>query len=93
MADEEKKPKPQSQPNKSIDVTKPRSNPAANLDASRVSDYTLKEQAALERLAKKIGGSGGIERKEDKSGNIKTIIAIVLRTIRSWRTASRASSE
>ena len=82
MADEEKKPQSQTpqnlQPNKSIDVTKPRSNPAANLDASRVSDYTLKEQAALERLAKKIGGGGSIERKEDKSGNIKTIIAIVL---------------
>ena len=77
MADEENRSQ-QPQPNKSIDVTKPRSNPAANLDASRVSDYTLKEQAALERLAKKIGGSGGIERKEDKSGNINTIIAIIL---------------
>ena len=80
MADEEKKskPEPKKQPNKAINVTKPRSNPAANLDASRVSDYTLKEQAALERLAKKIGGGGTIERKEDKSGNIKTIIAIIL---------------
>ena len=80
MADEEKLPqeKPNPQSNKSINVTKPRSNPAANLDASRVSDYTLKEQAALERLAKKIGGSSGIEQKEDKSGSIKTIIAIIL---------------
>lgn len=74
MADEEKK------PNKSIDVTKPRSAPAptANVDSSRVSDYTLREQAALERLAKKIGSAGGGRQREDKSGSIKTIIAIVL---------------
>ena len=78
MADENNENKPIV--NKSIDVTKPRSNPAANLDASRVSDYTLREQAALERLAKKIGGSGGGggRQKEDKSGTIKTVIAIVL---------------
>lgn len=63
--------------NRSIDVTKPRSNPAANVDSSRVSDYTLREQAALERLAKKIGSGGGNQR-EDKSGTIKTIIAVVL---------------
>lgn len=63
--------------NRSIDVTKPRSNPAANVDSSRVSDYTLREQAALERLAKKIGSGGGNQR-EDKSGTIKTIIAVAL---------------
>ncbi len=75
MADENNQQKPEI--NKSINVTQPRSNPSANLDASRVSDYTLREQAALERLAKKIGGGGG-HQKEDKSGTIKTIIAIVL---------------
>lgn len=68
--------------NRSIDVTKPRNTPTpyANLDASRVSDYTLKEQAALERLAKRVsgGGGGGGSRKEDRAGIIKTIIAIVL---------------
>ena len=75
MADENNQNRPEI--NRTIDVTKPRSNPSANLDASRVSDYTLREQAALERLAKKIGGGGGSQ-KEDKSGSIKTIIAIVL---------------
>ena len=75
MADENNQQRPEI--NKSINVTQPRSNPSANLDASRVSDYTLREQAALERLAKKIGGGGG-HQKEDKSGTIKTIIAIVL---------------
>ncbi len=74
MADENNENKPIV--NKSIDVTKPRSNPSANLDASRVSDYTLREQAALERLAKKVGGGGS--QKEDKSGKLKTIIAIIL---------------
>lgn len=77
MSDDNKENRPQF--NQSIDVTKPRSTPSANLDASRVSDYTLREQAALERLAKKISGSGGGGgQKEDKSGSIKTIIAIVL---------------
>lgn len=73
MADNEEK-----KPNRSIDVTKPRSAPTpnANLDASRVSDYTLREQAALERLAKKMGTGG--HQKEDRSGSIKTIIAIIL---------------
>lgn len=65
--------------NRSIDVTKPRDSrpatPMSNIDTSRVSSYTLQEQAALERLAKKIGGGG---ERRSHSGLIKTIIAIIL---------------
>ena len=65
--------------NKVIDVTKPResrpSTPMSNIDSSRVSDYTLREQQSLERLTKKLGG---VDEKKDHSGLIKTIIAIVL---------------
>ena len=67
------------EPNKTIDVTKPRetrpATPMSNIDTSRVSSYTLQEQAALERLAKKMGGG---PEKRGSSGLIKTIIAIVL---------------
>ena len=63
--------------NKSINVTKPQSSgpQMSNIDASRVSAHTLKEQQSLERLKKKIGG---LEHKESKSSKIKSIIAIIL---------------
>jgi len=69
-------PQPQ---NKSIDVTKPQKQSSepkmSNIDASRVSAHTLKEQQSLERLKKKIGT---LEHKESKTSKIKTIIAIIL---------------
>lgn len=62
---------------KSIDVTKPRvSTPASNIDASKVSDYTRREQQSLEKLVKKLGTNSGAKVRNE--GNIKTIIAIVL---------------
>ena len=90
MADEEnQKPEPAEKPkesssgqsnspqNKSINVTKPQTTraPMSNIDGSMVSDHTLKEQQALERLKKKIGN---IDVKESKASKIKTIIAIIL---------------
>ncbi len=64
-------------PNKSINVTQPRPSSAVNIDTSKVSDYTLREQAALDKLASKVGKRGGGQ-KEDKSGGFKTAIAIIL---------------
>lgn len=61
------------QKDKIINVTKPSSS--SNIDASRVSAYTLKEQQSLERLKKKIGGNNA---KESKASTIKTIVAIIL---------------
>lgn len=61
------------QKDKIINVTKPSSS--SNIDASRVSAYTLKEQQSLERLKKKIGANN---EKESKASAIKTIVAIVL---------------
>ena len=82
---ERKKPeaeaKPEKKQNKVIDVTKPKEKKAppqqtySNIDASRVSAYTLKEQQALERLKKKVGH---LDQKESKASNIKTIVAIIL---------------
>ena len=68
----------QRQPNKSIDVTKPKtqnSAPMSNIDTSRVSAYTLREQQSLERLKKQVGN---LNPKENRAGQIKTIIAIIL---------------
>lgn len=58
---------------KIINVTKPSSS--SNIDASRVSAYTLKEQQSLERLKKKIGANNA---KESKASAIKTVVAIIL---------------
>jgi len=64
-------------PNRSIDVTKPKHEapPQSNIDASRVSAYTLREQQSLERLKKKVGN---LNQKENRASGIKTIVAIVL---------------
>ena len=64
-------------PNKSINVTKPQETrtPMSNIDASMVSDHTLREQQALERLKKKVGQASA---KESSASKIKTIIAIIL---------------
>ena len=63
--------------NKIIDVTKPKnlSTPMSNIDASRVSDHTLREQQALEKLKKQVGGG---KSREGTSSKIKTIVAIIL---------------
>ena len=63
--------------NQSIDVTKPKTTntPMSNIDASRISDYTAREQQALERLKKKVGT---IQQKESATSKIKTIVAIIL---------------
>lgn len=58
---------------KAINVTKPR-EVRSNFDTSRVSDLTLREQQALERLSKKIGAS----KARASASNIKSIIAIIL---------------
>ena len=63
-----------SEKNKVINVTKPR-EVKSNIDTSRVSDLTLREQQALERLSKKVGAS---TRSKDRASNIKSIIAIIL---------------
>lgn len=60
---------------KIIDVTKPQQSLSTNIDASRVSAYTLKEQQSLERLKKKMGN---LNEKENKSSAIKTVVAIIL---------------
>lgn len=59
---------------KIINVTKPQQS-SSNIDASRVSAYTLKEQQSLERLKKKMGANNA---KESKASAIKTIVAIIL---------------
>lgn len=69
MSDDEKKNK------KPIDVTKPRNTPSSNFDTSKVSDYTLREQQALEKLKKSVGN---YEQKESHSSIIKTIVAVIL---------------
>lgn len=65
------------QQRKAIDVTKPRSAPPpqSNIDASRVSAYTLREQQSLEKLKKQVGN---LNHKENKASLIKTIVAIIL---------------
>lgn len=72
MADDNKQEK-----DKIINVTKPKTEsiPRSNIDASRVSSYTMREQQSLEKLKKTVGGpsnSGG------RSSKIKTIVAIIL---------------
>jgi len=62
--------------NKSIDVTKPKHEPRmSNIDTSRVSDHTAREQQALEKLRKRVGAA---DIHAGKTSKIKTIIAIIL---------------
>lgn len=72
----EKRPKPQ----KIINVTKPKqsSTPLSHIDATKVSSHTLREQHALEKLKKQVGG---VKTKDRNSSLLKTIIAIVLAVI------------
>ena len=65
------------QKNKSINVTKPKHTPTpmSNIDASRVSAHTMKEQQALEKLKKQIGS---LDQHENRASKIKTIVAIIL---------------
>ena len=60
-----------------IDVTKPRNTPpqSSNIDASRVSAYTLREQQSLEKLKKQVGN---LNQRENRASSIKTIVAIIL---------------
>lgn len=62
-------------PDRIIDVTKPKTETRSNIDASRVSDYTMREAQSLERLKKRVGGGNT---RESKKPIVKTIIAIVL---------------
>lgn len=64
-------------PNRSINVTKPQQSqaPVSNIDTSRVSAYTLREQQALERLKKQVGH---LDQRDNRASHAKTIIAIVL---------------
>lgn len=62
--------------NRSIDVTKPQKpSSQTNIDASRVSAYTLREQQSLDKLKKQVGN---LNQKENRASNIKTIAAIIL---------------
>lgn len=62
---------------KLINVTRPKTEsiPRSNIDASRVSSYTMREQQSLEKLKKTVGGPSG---HQGRSGKIKTIVAIIL---------------
>lgn len=61
---------------KIINVTKPQQpSMRGNIDTSRVSAYTAREQQSLEKLKKKVGT---LNAHEKRSSNFKTIIAIVL---------------
>ena len=63
------------QPSKIIDVTKPKTS-TSSFNSTNVSSHTLREQQALEKLRRQVGGStssGG-----SKGSLFKTIIAIVL---------------
>ena len=64
-------------PRRSIDVTKPQKQQqqTSNIDASRVSAYTLREQASLEKLKRQVGS---LDQRENRASRLKTIIAIVL---------------
>lgn len=82
MADDQKEPKQAidvTKPKpKAIDVTKPKESKApkvSNIDATRVSAYTLREQQALEKLKKQVGN---LNQKENRMSKIKTIVAIIL---------------
>jgi hypothetical protein len=61
---------------KPIDVTKPRFGGSSAIDASKVSSHTLREQQALEKLAKKVGVSGG--NRNSKAPMVKTVVAVIL---------------
>lgn len=62
---------------KLINVTRPKTEsiPRSNIDASRVSSYTMREQQSLEKLKKTVGGPSG---HQGRSGKIKTLVAIIL---------------
>lgn len=62
---------------KIINVTRPKTEsiPRSNIDASRVSSYTMREQQSLEKLKKTVGGPSG---HQGRSGKIKTLVAIIL---------------
>lgn len=64
---------PERPPDRSVNVTRPQSSSA--IDASRVSEHTLREEQALEKLKRQIGN---LNQKESNSGKIKSIIAIIL---------------
>lgn len=74
MSDDDKKKSIDSSKDKVINVTKPR-EVRSNLDISRVSDLTLREQQSLDRLRKKVGNSTHVK---DRASHIKSIIAIAL---------------
>ena len=76
MPDEENREQNREQ-NKSINVTKPQQTqaPVSNIDTSRVSAYTLREQQALERLKKQVGH---LDQRDNRASHAKTIIAIIL---------------
>ena len=62
---------------KIIDVSKPRNQapPTSHIDTSRVSAYTLREQQSLDKLKRQVGN---LNQKENRAGNIKSIVAIIL---------------
>lgn len=62
-----------SEKDKAINVTRPR-EVRSNVDTSRVSDLTLREQQALERLSKKVGSA----KTKTSASKIKSIVAIIL---------------
>ena len=74
MSDDKNKKSINSSKDKAINVTKPR-EVRSNVDTSRVSDLTLREQQSLERLRKKVGDSTHVK---DRASNIKSIVAIAL---------------
>ena len=60
---------------KIIDVTKPKTR-LGSINTSNVSAHTLREQQALEKLSRQVGGSSS--RGQGKGSAMKTIIAIIL---------------
>ena len=79
MAEENKKPEPRKERDKLIDVTKPKKThtppPQSNIDASRVSAHTLREQQALEKLKRQ---AGTLDQRESRMKSVKTAVAIIL---------------
>ena len=68
----------QNRPNRIIDVTRPQQTQqqyTPNIDTSRMSAYTAREQQALDKLRKKVGS---LDQKENKASAIKTVVAIIL---------------
>lgn len=78
MAESDKQP-PHRERDKLIDVSKPKANATpphqANIDASRVSAHTLREQQALEKLKKR---AGTLDQRESRMKGVKTIVSIIL---------------